>query len=137
VYRLETHPPIYSDEVELYGVKLPNQPIILNDNLYNIYLAEPNPITALDVYSDNSDGTASNTTLFATRDGEFITYAAVYNNGSSIKVYYINNTDGANVWEGGVFTELGQQSDCVGIAVDGLDNYYYLFSYDGMWWMFV
>jgi hypothetical protein len=111
----------------VYTVTLSNQPIILNDNLYNSYLAEHDTFTALDVYSSP----ASNTTLFTTRDGEFIRYAAVYNSGSSVKVYYVNNTDGANVWEGGVFTELGGHGKCAGIAVDGSDSLYFLIDVEG------
>jgi hypothetical protein len=128
VYRLVIYSAYVSGEELLYTATLPDQPIILNDNLYNIYLAEHDTFTALDVYASP----ASNTTLFTTRDGEFIRYAAVYHSGSTVKVYYINNTDGANVWEGGVFTDLGHQKDCTGIAVDGADNYYYLYTYAGM-----
>jgi hypothetical protein len=123
VFRIYTH---LKDSSELYSIALEYPPIILNDNLYNIYLAEHDTFTALDVYSDNSDGSASNTTLFTTRDGEYITYAAVYNSGSSVKVYYVNNTDGANVWEGGVFRGLMHVSGCVGVAVDAQDNAYYI-----------
>jgi hypothetical protein len=130
IYRFSVHLDSFTGEELLYTTTLPNQPIILNDNLYNIYLAEHDTFTALDVYS-NSNGSASNTTLFTTRDGEYITYAAVYNSGSSIKVYYVNNTDGVNVWEGGVFTGLSGQGSCVGITVDGFDNLYYLFFYAG------
>jgi hypothetical protein len=114
---------------EIYTVTSSFEPIILNDNLYNIYLAEHDTFTALDVDS-GINGTASNTTLFTTRDGEFIRYAAVYNSGSSVKVYYVNNTGGANVWEGGAITELGGQRGCVGIAVDGKDRLLYLFAED-------
>jgi hypothetical protein len=128
VYRLKVAPSGYTAEVLLYNVTTRSAPIVLNDNLYNIYLAENTTFTALDVYSD--DSSASNTTLFTTRDGEYITYAAVYNSGSSVKVYYINNKEYATVWEDGVFTDLGRHTECVGITVDGADNYYFLY-FDG------
>jgi hypothetical protein len=131
VYRLDTFLDQIATEVLLYNVSLPYEPIILNDNLYNIYLAENTTFTALDVYSDSTTGTAAatNTTLFSTRAGEYITHAAVYNSGDGIvKVYYINNTQDATVWENGIFTELGQHTGCVGITVDGSDNHYYLYS---------
>jgi hypothetical protein len=121
VYRVEVN--ITTNKyVNLINVTDVIAPLILNDNLYNIYLAEHDTFTALDVYSSP----ASNTTLFTTRDGEFIRYAAVYNSGSSVKIYYVNNTDGANVWEDGVFIDYGYVQDCAGIAVDGEDNLYYL-----------
>jgi hypothetical protein len=133
VYRIDVHADNSATEVPIYSVALADPPIILNDNLYNIYLAEHDTFTALDVYSDSTtDTTAVNTTLFRTRAGEYITHAAVYNSGDgTIKVYYINNTQDATVWENGVFTNLGQHTDCTGIAVDGSNNYYYLFFVGG------
>jgi hypothetical protein len=120
VYRMDTS--LADHYVNLFNVTADAAPFLLNDNLYNIYLADNTTLTALDVYSDNDDGSASNTTLFTTRDGEYIRYAAVYNSGSSIKVYYVNNTDGATMWENGVFSNYGYWQDCVGVAVHGEDN---------------
>jgi hypothetical protein len=129
VYRLVINSDDSTEEVQIYSTAQPFEPIILNDNLYNIYLAENTTFAALDVYSDSTTGTASiNTTLFTTRAGEYITHAAVYNSGSGIvKVYYINNTQDATMWENGVFTSLGQHLGCTGIAVDGSDHHYYLY----------
>jgi hypothetical protein len=136
VYRLDHGTALGSyTEVELFIVETSFQPVLVYDNLYNIYLVEHDNFTALDVYSDSTTGTASmNTTLFSTRAGEYITHAAVYNSGidggtgGSIKVYYLNNTQGVTVWENGVFTELGHYPGCVQLAVDGADNPYVLVS---------
>jgi hypothetical protein len=129
VYRLVVNQDGSTDEVLIYSTTQTFEPIILNDNLYNIYLAENTTFTALDVYSDST--AAMNTTLFSTRAGEYITHAAVYNSGSTLKVYYINNTHDATVWENGVLTNLGRHTDCVGITVDEYDTLYFLYFFGG------
>jgi hypothetical protein len=124
VYRKDV---IENHEAEaIYSFELATTPLVLNDNLYNIYLVQNNTFTALDVYSDY---TATNTTLFTLTDAQYILHAAVYNSGSSIKVYYLNQINVLYAWENGVTTFLDAYPQTVlGLAVDGADNLYTLTS---------
>jgi hypothetical protein len=129
VYRVTEDRDLYSLPAEkLYTFPSPTAPIVLNDNLYNIYLVENNTLSALDVYTG---GNATNTTLFTLPAGEFIRYAAVYNSGTEIKVYFLNNSDYLVIWEDGTFTAFAHVPDSIGVAVDGNDNFYYADSATG------
>jgi len=124
VYRAMGDPYLNSLPAEkLYTFHSHSTPIVLNDNLYNIYLVENNnTFSALDVYTG---GNATNSTLFTLPAGESIRYAAVYNSGSAMKVYFFNNSDYLIIWADGIFTAFAHVPDAIGVAVDGRDNFYY------------
>lgn len=109
-----------ADEM-LFNITTTTLPVaLLNDNLYNIYLVMNTSVIAVDVY-----GSAGMTVLFHLGAGDTIQYAAVYNSGHSLKVYYINGTDYCISWENGVFTTEQKVNQARAIAVDGLDHLYF------------
>jgi hypothetical protein len=109
---------------EIYQFEQSSTPLILNDNLNNIYLGQNTTFTALDVYSGY---TATNTTLFTVPAGQEIVHAAVYNSGTAIKVYYVNQIGELYMWQNGAPTYQDSFADPVlAIAVDGSDNLYAL-----------
>jgi hypothetical protein len=107
---------------EIYSFEYAATPIILNDNLNYIYLAENTTFSALNM---TSEYTATNNTLFTVPDGEEIVHVTAYNDGTDIKVYYVNKLDELYMWENGAITYQATFSNHVhALTVDGFDNLY-------------
>lgn len=81
-----------------------SDPVILNDNLYNVYVVLNTTFVALNIYAQPAVATE----LFALAEGDNILFAAVYHDGSAATVYYYTTLGAATsvyyCYKGGVTT---------------------------------
>lgn len=114
----------------LYNTEQPYTPMVLNDNLNNIYIVLNNTFTAVDIYSHPAESTL----IFNVSVSDEILYAAVYNSGNALVVYYVTVASSA---AGELCTFLHDVSSCSawdygshatikGLSVDGFNRLYLL-----------
>lgn len=109
----------------IFALSLDYNPVILNDNLYNIYLLQNNTFVYMNIYDNNPQ----EYNLFSISATDAILCAAVYHNGVSPRVYYSTRDSPTVVysWSNGVTETKSSTPFAVKyLTVDAADNLYIL-----------
>jgi hypothetical protein len=104
-----------------------NGPEVVNDNLNNIYMWIGLDFFAVDIYTPNPTPVL----LFTLNIDDMFRSVAVYNDGSSPTVYFVNGTQHCQAWRDGVFRAIEFPTPITALAVDGAENVYVLTATQG------
>lgn len=128
---------IYNGVYEpLYDTELHYDPVLVNDNFYNLYMIQRDRF----VFVNLSSTPITETTLFQLPNGEIIKSASVYHDGVDPQVYFTVQQGGMNGnitfyrCKDGLITHTPVVTKyfayVLDVMVDGHNNVYYLCTYD-------